>query len=199
MPVMSSLPANTPTSANRPMMMPSLTSTWPNLARLTAPTNAFGNLCAMLLATATMPGASRLIIAGVSMKAPPEPMKPLTKPPMKPTTNSNSTLTRVSSGKLRSMPRLLAPVPRSQAEAVPKADGECPVYQREHQRDRDRHDGVELLAPARGLGERRQAVAVPEQQRVEQDAGGAQCHHDPGMAGGRRRGRTSGRSLVDVD
>jgi hypothetical protein len=39
----------------------------------------------MLEATATIPGTPRLIIAGVSTKAPPEPMKPLTMPPTKPT------------------------------------------------------------------------------------------------------------------
>src|SRR5512138_2511699 len=41
----------------------------------------------MLLATATVPGTPRLIMPGVSTKAPPEPMKPLTSPPMKPTMN----------------------------------------------------------------------------------------------------------------
>ena len=52
-----------------------------------APTSALGNLWHMLLATATVPGTPRLIMPGVSTKAPPEPMNPLTSPPMKPTMN----------------------------------------------------------------------------------------------------------------
>jgi hypothetical protein len=51
-----------------------------------APTRDLGNLWQMLEATATMPGTPRVIMAGVSTKAPPEPMKPETMPPTKPTT-----------------------------------------------------------------------------------------------------------------
>ena len=69
------------------MTRPSLMSTWPYFQRLYAPTMALGNLWHMLLATATVPGTPRLIMPGVRTKAPPEPMKPLTRPPMKPTTN----------------------------------------------------------------------------------------------------------------
>src|SRR5660397_205076 len=49
------------------------------------PTIALGNLWHILLATATAPGAPSDIIAGVSTKAPPEPMKPLSRPPTRPT------------------------------------------------------------------------------------------------------------------
>ena len=82
------------------MTRPSLMSTWPYFQRLYAPTMALGNLWHMLLATATVPGTPRLIIPGVRTKAPPEPMKPLTRPPMKPTTNRKSTDINVKSIKL---------------------------------------------------------------------------------------------------
>jgi len=53
----------------------------------------------MLLATATTPGTPMLIIAGVSTNAPPEPMKPLTMPPTKPTRKSTTTEVAFSSMK----------------------------------------------------------------------------------------------------
>ncbi len=84
------MPTHTPMPAEAAMTRPSLMSTWPYFQRLYAPTMALGNLWHMLLATATVPGTPRLIIPGVRTKAPPEPMKPLTRPPMKPTTNRES-------------------------------------------------------------------------------------------------------------
>ena len=87
MSTMMCLPNSTPASAKMPSTTPSLMSTCPYLLRLWAPTRALGNLWAMLLATATTPGTPRLIMAGVRTKAPPEPMKPLTMPPTKPTRN----------------------------------------------------------------------------------------------------------------
>ena len=84
------MPTHTPMPAEAAMTRPSLMSTWPYFQRLYAPTMALGNLWHMLLATATVPGTPRLIMPGVSTKAPPEPMKPLTRPPMKPTTNKKA-------------------------------------------------------------------------------------------------------------
>ena len=45
---------------------------------------ALGNLWHMLLATAMAPGAPMVIMAGVRTKAPPEPIKPLRRPPISP-------------------------------------------------------------------------------------------------------------------
>ena len=84
------MPTHTPMPAEAAMTRPSLMSTWPYFQRLYAPTMALGNLWHMLLATATVPGTPRLIMPGVRTKAPPEPMKPLTRPPMKPTTNKKA-------------------------------------------------------------------------------------------------------------
>src|SRR5512143_3095127 len=99
MSVITCLPNSTPASANTPSTRPSLTSTWPYLLRLTAPTSALGNLWQMFEATATMPGAPSVIIAGVSTKAPPEPMKPDTMPPTKPTRISRIAVSGVISMK----------------------------------------------------------------------------------------------------
>src|SRR3989339_767024 len=58
---------------------------------------ALGNLWHMLLATATAPGTPRDIMAGVMTKAPPEPMKPESKPPTAPiTSRARSLLTLIS-------------------------------------------------------------------------------------------------------
>jgi hypothetical protein len=51
----------------------------------------------MLLATATAAGTPRLIMPGVRTNAPPDPMKPLTRPPIKPTMNRNAATPQVTS------------------------------------------------------------------------------------------------------
>ena len=57
----------------------------------------------MFEATATMPGTPIDIMAGVSTKAPPDPMKPETRPPTKPTKSRKAILPTVRSMKLSAL------------------------------------------------------------------------------------------------
>src|SRR4030042_6152789 len=108
--------------------MPSLISTWPYFARLMAPTSALGNLWHILLATATRPGTPRLIIPGVKTKAPPEPINPLTSPPMKPTTNKYKTFHKDKSIKLAISCISLFPLKLLLQHVVEAADVLCHKY-----------------------------------------------------------------------
>src|SRR5512136_1674947 len=137
-------PYSTPASAETPRAMPSLTSTCPYLARFMAPTSALGNLWHMLLATAIRPGTPRLIMPGVSTKAPPEPMKPLTRPPTKPMAKRYMIFPRerpmncVATATASCM--LLAPLGFRglDPEDRPEVAGERAVDERKEERGRDR-------------------------------------------------------------
>src|SRR5574341_212959 len=171
---MTCLPANMPSSANAPIARPSFQSTCPYSLRLSAPTRALGNLWQMFEATATMPGAPMVIIAGVSTKAPPEPMKPLTMPPIRPTRNSCSALAVSIWMKVTASmrARLLLPallVGGLEPDRVPEGAGERPVHEREQECDHNRHQEPDLFALAGEPGELHRLVGVEEQQRIERE------------------------------
>ena len=86
-------PTRTPTIAGTTIKAPRRRSTWPSLRLFKTPTIAFGNLWAMLLATAVSPSTPMLIIPGVRTKAPPEPMNPLKTPPKNPRTINEMMIT----------------------------------------------------------------------------------------------------------
>src|SRR5512134_2158666 len=159
--------------------MPSFQSTCPYSCRFSAPTIAFGNLWHMFDATATIPGAPIVIIAGVSTNAPPEPMKPLTMPPTNPTRKSWTALAgSIWMNVMASMPGssfllLLALHGRLEPDRSLEVAGERAVHDRERERDDDRDEEQDLVAFARAARELDGLVGVHEEQHVERDAGDA--------------------------
>ena len=80
----------------------------------------------MFEATATMPGTPIDIIAGVSTNAPPEPMKPDTMPPTKPTNSRNRMFPAVRSMKLSALASNGAPY-RACFACTPSTSQNMPV------------------------------------------------------------------------
>jgi len=78
----------TPAKRAANITKPNFLSTFPISLCFLAPIMAFPNLWVILAATAIIPGIPRLIMAGVIIKAPPVPIKPLKRPPVKPITAS---------------------------------------------------------------------------------------------------------------